>query len=310
MSDEMNLDDQYKNIVEGQENQQEANLGKVNMDRFKPAEAQEANLALGYHSIDVVNMPSGGMFYPNDIKINIRSANVSEIRHFSSIDETNVFDADEKLNYILEACSQITSSKKRLSYKDILEEDRFYLILSIRDLTFPEPESNLTVDHVDKKGDKHQIEIKKEYFTYFKVPETLDKYYDEEAKSFLIETKSFGTIEMRPPTIGIMQKMTAYIQDRQEKKEKIDQSVLQVMPYMVKDWRGFNDKDIFKFEVEMNGWSGKKFSLIYKLAEEMKVGVKPDMSVQIGDDWEDVPIGFRDGIKSLFIVQDFASELL
>jgi len=306
----MNLEDQYKNMVEGQENQQDAGLGKVNMDRFKPAEAQDANLALGYHSVNAVNMPSGGMFYPNDIKINIRSANVSEIRHFSSIDETNVFDADEKLNYILESCTQITSSKKRLSYKDILEEDRFYLILSIRDLTFPEPESNLTVDHVDKKGDKHQIEIKKENFTYFKVPETLDKYYDEERKSFMIETKSFGTIEMRPPSIGVMQKMTAYIKDRQEKKEKIDQSVLQVMPYMVSEWRGFTDKEIFKFEVEMNGWSGKKFSLIYKLAEEMKVGVKPDMSVQIGDDWEDVPIGFRDGIKSLFIVQDFASELL
>jgi hypothetical protein len=310
MSDEMNLEDQYKNMVEGQENQQDAGLGKVNMDRFKPAEAQDANLALGYHSVNVVNMPSGGMFYPNDIKINIRSANVSEIRHFSSIDETNVFDADEKLNYILESCSQITSDKRRLSYKDILEEDRFYLILSIRDLTFPEPESNLTVDHVDKKGNKHQIEIKKENFTYFKVPETLDKYYDEERKSFMIETKSFGTIEMRPPSIGVMQKMTAYIKDRQEKKEKIDQSVLQVMPYMVSEWRGFTDKEIFKFEVEMNGWSGKKFSLIYKLAEEMKVGVKPDMSVQIGDDWEDVPIGFRDGIKSLFIVQDFASELL
>jgi hypothetical protein len=292
MSDEMNLEDQYKNMVEGQENQQDAGLGKVNMDRFKPAEAQDANLALGYHSVNVVNMPSGGMFYPNDIKINIRSANVSEIRHFSSIDETNVFDADEKLNYILESCSQITSDKRRLSYKDILEEDRFYLILSIRDLTFPEPESNLTVDHVDKKGNKHQIEIKKENFTYFKVPETLDKYYDEERKSFMIETKSFGTIEMRPPSIGVMQKMTAYIKDRQEKKEKIDQSVLQVMPYMVSEWRGFTDKEIFKFEVEM------------------KVGVKPDMSVQIGDDWEDVPIGFRDGIKSLFIVQDFASELL
>lgn len=310
MSEEMNLEDQYKNIVEDQENQQAANLGKVNMDKFKPAEAQDANLALGYHSVEAVNMPSGGMFYPNDIKINIRSANVSEIRHFSSVDETNVFDADEKLNYILETCTQITSSKKRLSYKDILEEDRFYLILSIRDLTFPEPESNLTVDHVDKKGNKHQIEIKKDYFTYFKVPENLDKYYDQESKSFMIETKSFGTIEMRPPNIGVMQKMTAYIQSRQESKEKIDQSVLQVMPYMVKEWRGFTDKDIFQFEIEMNSWSGKKFSLIYKLAEQMKVGIKPDMRVQIGDDWEDVPIGFRDGIKSLFIVQDFASELL
>jgi hypothetical protein len=311
MSDEMNLEDQYKNIVEGQETEQPAeNLGSVNMDRFQRVEAQEAEVVLGYHSVNAIDMPSGGMFYPEDIKIQIRAAKVAEIRHFSSVDEQNVFDADEKLNYILESCTQITSSKRRLSYKDLLEEDRFYLILSIRDLTFPEPEAKLTVDHVSKKGDKHQIEISKDNFTYFKIPETLDKYYDSERKTFMIETKSFGTIEMRPPTIGIMQKMTAYIQDRQEKKEKIDQSVLQVMPYMVSEWRGFTDKEIFKFEVEMNGWSSKKFSLIYKLAEQMKVGVKPNMEVQIGDAVEEVPIGFRDGIKSLFIVQDFASELL
>jgi hypothetical protein len=60
----------------------------------------------------------------------------------------------------------------------------------------------------------------------------------------------------------------------------------------------------------MNGWSNKKYSLIYKLAEQMKVGIKPDMEVQIGDNVEVVPIGFRDGIKSLFIVQDIAGELL
>ena len=43
MSDEMNLEDQYKNIVEGQENQPpEISLGSVDMDKFKPAEAREA----------------------------------------------------------------------------------------------------------------------------------------------------------------------------------------------------------------------------------------------------------------------------
>jgi hypothetical protein len=42
----------------------------------------------------------------------------------------------------------------------------------------------------------------------------------------------------------------------------------------------------------------------------MKIGIQPDMEVQIGDEWEVVPIGFRDGIKSLFIVQDIAGELL
>ena len=315
MAEELNLEDQYKNIVQNQEQQSQEDeapkdLGKANMDRFNRVEAQDAELALGFHSINIVNLPSAGMFYPEDIKISIRSAKVSEIRHFSSVDEQNVFDVDDKLNYILETCTQVSCSKKRLSYKDLCEEDRFFIILSIRDITFPEPESKLSVDHIDKRGNRHQVDIDKDTFTYFKIPETLDKYYDSDRKSFMIETKSFGTIEMRPPTIGVMQKMTAYIQDKQDKKEKIDQSVLQVMPYMVMDWRGRDEKDIFKFEVEMNGWTNKKFSLIYKIAEQMKVGIKPDMRVQIGDGWEDVPIGFRDGIKSIFIVQDIAGELL
>jgi hypothetical protein len=104
--------------------------------------------------------------------------------------------------------------------------------------------------------------------------------------------------------------MTSYIKEKQKNGGKIDQSVLQIMPYLISEWRGFSDNDIFKFEVEMNGWSNKKYSLIYKLAEQMKVGIQPNMSVQIGDDEEVVPISFRDGIKSLFIVQDFAGELL
>ena len=309
--EDSNLDDQYRNIVENQENKQEpTDLGSINMDRFKAPEAQSADIVLGYHNIDVINLPSSGSFYPRGTEISIRSAKVAEIRHFSSIDENNILDVDEKLNTIVEACTRVTNDKKRMSYKDLLEEDRFFLILSIRDLTFPEPESNLSVDHKDKHGTKHVIEIKKENFDYFKIPKTLDKYYSNEERTFLIETKSFGILTMKPPTIGIMQRMTKYIKEKQESGEAIDQSVLQIMPYLVSEWRGFADTDIFKFEVEMNGWTNKKFSLVYKLAEQIKVGIKPDMKVQLGDDWEDVPIGFRDGIKSLFIVQDIAGELL
>ena len=317
MSDEnkeLNLDDQYKNIVESTENptnEEPTNLGRVNMSRFQPEEARDADFHLGYMNLPLTSLPSGGMFYPNGTEISIRAAKVAEIRHFSTVDETNILDVDDKLNTIVEACVRITNDKKRLSYKDLCEEDRFFIILSIRDLTFPEPESMLSVDHVSKKtGEKHTIEIKKEYFQYFQIPETLDKYYNPESKSFTIETKSYGIIEMRPPSIGIMQRMTAYIKERQEKGGKVDQSVLQILPYMVSEWRGFTDKQIFDFEVEMNGWSSKKYSVVYKLVEQMKVGIQPNMLVNIGDEWEEVPITFRDGIKSLFIVQDIAGELL
>jgi len=315
---ELNLDEQYENIVKSNEalvnepevHEEPVNLGKVSMERFTGEKAEGADFHLGYHNIDTISLPSGGMFYPEGTEISIRSAKVTEIRHFSTIEETNVLDIDDKLNQILESCTRVTSSSKRLSYKDILEEDRFYIILSIRDLTFPEPESNLKVDHTTKKGEKHEVEIKKDYFQYFKIPKELDKYYDNVRKSFMIETKSFGTIEMAPPVIGVMQRITAYIKEKQQKGLQIDQSVLQIIPYLHKDWRGFSDKTLFDFEIELNGWSNKRYNLVYTLAEKLKVGIQPNMLVMIGDDEEHVPISFRDGIKSLFIVQDIAGELL
>ena len=45
-------------------------------------------------------------------------------------------------------------------------------------------------------------------------------------------------------------------------------------------------------------------------AEKLKVGIQPEMLVPHEDDEVLVPIGFRDGIKSLFIVQDLSGELL
>ena len=317
-----NLEEHYKNMVQSVENQevhepevqpvQEAplNLGKVNMERFTGEKAEDADFHLGYHNIPLLSLPSGGMFYPEGTEISIRSAKVAEVRQFSTIDESNVLDIDDKLNAIVDSCVRITCTLKRLSYKDLLEEDRFYVILSIRDLTFPEPESNLKIDHTSKKGEKHEIEIKKDYFQYFKIPAELDKYYDSDRKSFMIETRSFGTIEMIPPAIGVMQKITSYIKEKQQKGLKIDQSVLQIIPYLHRDWRNFNDKTIFEFEMDLNGWSNKKYNLVYTLAEKMKVGIQPNMLVQLGDEEEEVPISFRDGIKSLFVVQDIAGELL
>ena len=50
--------------------------------------------------------------------------------------------------------------------------------------------------------------------------------------------------------------------------------------------------------------------LVYRLAEQMKVGLQPEMKVMLGDTEEIIPINFRGGIKTLFIVQDLSGELL
>lgn len=285
-------------------------LGRVNMDKFKPDNAVSPDIALGWYEIPLSSLPSEGKFYPLGTVIKIRSAKVAEIRHFSTMDETNLLDVDDKLNAIVESCVTISNKSSRMSYKDLCEEDRFILIMSIRDLTFPEPENALKVEHVDKKGKKHEVEIKREYFDYFRIPEDVEKYYSSEFRAYLVTTKSYGTIAMRPPSIGVMQEITKYIKERRDKGQEIDQSLIQIAPYVATDWRNFNQKRLFELEVEMNGWDNKKYLLLYKLAEKMKVGIQPEMNVVIEDEEVSIPINFRDGIKSLFIIQDLSGELL
>lgn len=297
--------------VENMENAINQNgLGKVNMDNFGPGKAEKADVILGWHELPVHTLPSKGKFYPTDLSIKIRAAKVAEIRHFSTMDETNLLDIDDKLNAIVDSCTQVSSKTTRVGYKDLLEEDRFILILSIRDLTFPEPEATLKVEHQTKDGKKHEVEIRRDYFQYFSIPAEIEKYYDAKTRSFMIQTRNFGEFMMRPPTVGLMQEVTKYIKERREQGLNIDQSLIQVAPYLGGDWRFFNQKRLFELEIEMNGWDPKKYMLVYRLAEQMKVGLQPEMKVMLGDTEEIIPINFRGGIKTLFIVQDLSGELL
>ena len=248
-------------------------LGSINMDKFKPDTAIAPDLALGWHEVPSDSLPSGGRFYPTDMVLKIRAAKVAEIRHFSTIDENSILDVDDKLNAIVESCTMVSSKTSRVSYKDICEEDRFILILSIRDLTFPEPENSLKVDFTSKSGNTQEVEIKREYFDYFRIPEEVERYYDAQARGYVIRTKSYGEIFMRPPSIGVMQEITKYIKERRDKEQNIDQSLIQIAPYVATDWRRLNQKRLFELEVEMNGWSNGKFLLLYKLAEKVKVGI-------------------------------------
>lgn len=307
-----NLSEDYKKLVEAAEQAptQEPNLGKVDMARYATQTAGDADTILGYYNIEMENLPSSGKFYPAGASISIRSAKVAEIRHFSTVDDGNLLDIEEKLNYIIKSCVRFTSKSKMLSYKDIVEEDRVFILLSIRDLTFPEPESKLTVKATTKDGEEFDAEIASKFFQLSKVPAEIEKYYDETTRGYEIQTRSFGTITMRPPTIGIMEVITDYIRVKQIEKKQWDQSYLQILPYIQQDWRGFNEASIFKGEIDFQSWDSKKYMLVYKLAEQMKIGVQPEMLVPYEDEEVLVPISFRDGIKSLFIVQDFSSELL
>lgn len=287
-------------------------LGKVNMDNFGQARPEKsADQFLGWMVLDQEELPSKGKFYPHDTVIKIRSARAAEIRHFSTMDENNYIDMEEKLNHIVEMCTQINAGEKRLSYKDILEEDRIVLLLSIRDLTFPEPENKLILkgktEHTKTSVD---IELSSRYLVATQVPTEIEAYYSSKERTYVIKTRSAGEVRMRPPSIGVMQEITKYLKDRQEKEVEFDKAFIQVLPYITPDWRQLNLPRIFSLEVDYKSWDQNKFMVIYRLAEKMKIGVETTLEMEYDGEIAKAPLDFPGGIKSLFIISDLAGELL
>ena len=286
-------------------------LGRVNMDSFGPEIARPADEVLGWHVLDLETLPSLGKFYPADTIIKIRSAKAAEIRHFSTMDENNYIDMEEKLNSVVESCTQFQSGDKRLSYKDILEEDRIVLLLSIRDLSFPEPENKLMLKGKTEKTKKSvEIELSVRNLVPSIIDEQIEKYYSSKERTYVIKTKSAGTVKMKPPSIGIMQELTSYLKDRNEKEQDFDKAFIQVLPYMQPDWRTLNLNKIFQMEMEYKGWDEKKFMVVYRLAERMKIGVATNLESTFDGETVKAPLDFPGGIKSLFIISDLAGELL
>ena len=289
----------------------EGGLGKVNMANFTPDKAQSTDNALGWHVLDLTTLPSQGKFYPASAVIKIRSAKAAEIRHFSTMDENNYIDMEEKLNSIVETCMQITVDKKRLSWKDLLEEDRIVALLSIRDLTFPEPENKLVLKGKTEKTKKQvDVELAVKNLVPSEIDEEIERYYSEKERTYVIKTRSAGEVRMHPPTIGVMQEITAYLKDRQEKDQDFDRAFIQVLPYMQPDWRTLNLSKIFQHEVDYKAWDEKKFMVIYRLAERMKIGVSTTLETTFEGELVKAPLEFPGGIKSLFIISDLAGELL
>ena len=275
--------------------------------------SEEPALLPGYHEIYAEQFPSKGLFYPSGTRFMIRAAAVKEIRYFSTIDEQNPFTIDEALNEILKGCLSIRIPGKQTSFKDLREEDRIFIILTIRELTFSKGENRLMIKKICSDcSHENEIEIKNESFESTPLGETAMKYYNPERRIFEFQTKSSGIIEMTAPSIGIMMEVTKWIRTYQQEGKKIDPSFVKVLPYMVSDWRGFTQDRIKNLEVEFMQWSTQKYQTIYNLTDMIRVGVKEELKKECEKCGTEVstPISFPGGIKSLFLISDISGELL
>ena len=289
-------------------------------DKYLDEELSRVGRLRDFHNVPLDCLPSLGRFYPDNTRISIRAARVDEIREFSAIDETDIKDVTDKLTYMVSQCVKVYYGNVPGSYRDLLAADRIVLVLKIRELTFLDGMTSIKLpvpaNACETVGCKPQDTITfNSTKLNFKTPSPeIEKYYDSVNKCYNVRTKSFGTITLFPPSIGVTSIISNWIVEQANESKKIDAALTEILQYLVGDWRKLNSKSIFNIMGELSTWPTEKFTLVIRLIEKINIGIEFELKERCETCGGEitVPITFPDGYKSLFIptVSDFGDELL
>ncbi len=275
----------------------------------------------GWKNIPLEIIPSRGLFYPEGTRIAIRPAEVREIRHFSTIDEEDRLDIEEKLSYILDRCLRMDfPGEGVVSYKDLKQEDRFFLIMTIRDLTFVRGENSILLKTKKKCNETPDcpfndgIELRTGVLSSYEIDKKILEYYNPNTRSFVFKLKKTGKeIEMFVPSIGISQSIYSYTIEAAKKRIILDDGFLQIAPFIFDDWRDLTFDSFIKKSRECDYWTKEEYSVYFELSEKIKVGTTMEAKQNCpvcGGMEVTADISFPRGLRSLFVISDIFGELL
>jgi hypothetical protein len=278
---------------------------------------------LFWKNVPLENLPSKGLFYPENSEITIKSATVSEIRQWSTIDDADMLDVDDKLNYIIEKCCRfkIKGGQSWLSWRDISELDRLSLIFMIQELTFPADQNSLYVRFECTTGCEDDtkwaddVKIKSPMLSFIDLPEEVMKYYSPQYKCFEINSKKLNeTFYLYMPTIGAIERLRARITDVKKTGKNPDRAFIGVAPYLVQDWSTLNLQEYNELAKGSFGWHINKFTFIKKFTEMIEDARSSMVNTQCPKCGNKVssPLFSQSGftVKDLFLISGGLDELI
>jgi len=221
-------------------------------------------------------LPSRGMFYPLGIELMIRSAKTKEIRHWSTMDEYDPVDIDDKINFILNSCTKfkIPGDPSLFTYNDFLLVDRYHILFRIYELTFPNQENKLMANikcQNTKCNHVNRVQVLSRNLKGFDLPSDYLKWYNQEERCFVINSEKLQeTLKFYLPTIGVNSKLRQRREFEINSGQEKDPSFYDISPYLIKNWKVLNPQNLGEFKMSMESWDNQKFSAVYKFTSDMK----------------------------------------
>jgi hypothetical protein len=304
--DESN-EEYLKKIIEAdekQETEKETILEKI----VAPYVEKDIRQEHGHKSISLDLLPSRGIFYPSDLVVTASSLKVKDVRHFSSIDETDDIDISDKINFVINTAVK-TQSSTGFTPKCLLEVDRFYLLFLIRDLTFIEYPSNLYIDAECKEcGEKDTVDIRLNRLGVIRegiLDDYMNKYSNEKRCISLEAGKE--VIDLYFPSIHNLETARKMIKDETIPASEQDKFM---MCFLVSPHIKLSKQDFDRFSLEIDEWSPVKYALVKGFIDKVNSSYSLSLFYKCSGCGAGVtaPLRFQRGLKELFI-PDFSDSL-
>lgn len=335
-----NLDaSEEENNIETNSTTKEVDLGVVPSEADKKTAQDAENKAkfskIGWRQIKLENLPSEGKYYIKGLRLDIRPARAEEIKHYSSLVESDIINIDEHLNDIITSCSRIVDTEgegRQLKSGVIKEADKYYIFFSIRDLTMKNMQKSHKLSQkakCQKCGQTCTREITNQTFSSYEIKSGIDKHYDEDERCFVINDKSFSQpLKIYIPSIGVIQAIKQFIvtkeRDKRAGKDSFyDRDFMTKIQFLVPDAADVNDKTVEKLTERFSAVSKstiEETNALNYLVENIKIGADPyliftcdDAPKREGgcsDEYSfTTPIRFQGGFRSLFDFSNIISGL-
>ena len=303
--------DQQRDLVGMQMRAQAKSSAEAHAEREEEIRKESEERGIGNAIVPVESLPSKGLFYPVGTRIYIRSASLGDIKRWSAMNEDDVQDVMEKMEAIFESCCVVNfgpDCMKRARYKDILDLDRLYILFAIHDWTFPSGKNDVKL----KITEKDDIIMRKENVKFIEFPEKLMKFYNEQKRcfSFPVDKTSLfketdGKMDIYMPTIGVSDWLKDYMISANQRRDNIDQDFLSYASLLIPDWRNLNVDYYYDLVEKTSDWGTYEWTLISKVRDIIvNAAGNPTITyIDKGGVEREVPLYFRNGLKSLFQVE-------
>jgi hypothetical protein len=255
--------------------------------------------------VPLESLPTKGMFYPNESRLLIKPANVSIIRHFSTVDDTNPLELNDAFDYILENLVRFNVPGMPSSYKNLKDIDKLSVILHVRDATFKNGESKIVSDITCSCGHTDAKTLKWSDFEFFNFNSELMKFYSSENKIFQVNFSDpmQSDVGLTLPSIGMRNFVQKYVTNKIRQKRSYDKSFANIAPFIIDDWSSINES-LYEQQLELSSeWTTHQFAAFVRIVDLVKKSTTSRIKHKCTSCGAEVtaPSSFRGGIKSLFI---------